>query len=109
MCDMNEGMPAGIRQGIIVCPHCGAEYLPSELLVGEGLLGDARGIVKTSDGRIVRFEGRPYDLRESYVCDYCNKGFEIDGSMTFSTSKEDDFEEEYEKCLYQNRIELVED
>ena len=94
---------------VIVCPHCGAEYLPSEIFVEDGMLGDASCIVKTSEGRIVRYSGSPYDLSESYICDYCNKGFLVNGKICFSTEKEDDFDEEYERPLYSNRIELQED
>ena len=36
---------------IITCPHCGAQYLPSEIFIEEGLLGDAHSIIRTSDGK----------------------------------------------------------
>ena len=94
---------------IITCPHCGAQYLPSEIFIEEGLLGDAHSIIRTSDGKIEHYLGNPFDLHESYVCDFCNKEFKIDGTMTFTTSKVDSFDEEYVKPLYTNRIELGEE
>lgn len=97
------------QEPFIACPYCGAKYMPSEIFLEEGILGDAHDIVKTSKGNIENYLGKPYDLHETYVCDYCNKEFKVDGSMTFATSKVDDFEEEYVKQLYADRVALEED
>ena len=94
---------------IVVCPHCGAEYLPCELLVEDGLLGDAHGIVKDSSGHIIRYSGNATSIHDSYICDFCNKPFSIDGELSLSTSKEDDVEEECVVPLYGERVALSED
>jgi len=96
------------KEPFIVCPHCGAKYMPSEIFIEEGILGDAHEIVKTSKGNIEHYLGKPYDLHETYVCDYCNKEFKIEGTMEFTTSKVEDFDEDYEKPLFNNRIQLEE-
>lgn len=93
---------------LIVCPHCGAEYMPGEILVEDGILGDVHDIVRTSKGHIEHCLGKPYDLQETYICDYCNREFRVTGTMSFSTSTVDGFDEEYEKVLYTDRIPLEE-
>lgn len=97
------------QEPFITCPYCGAKYMPSEIFLEEGILGNAHDIVKTSQGNIEHYLGKPYDLHESYICDYCNKEFKVEGVMTFTTSKVDDFDEEYVKQLYKNRVALEED
>lgn len=96
------------KEAFIRCPHCGAHYLPNEIFIENGLLGNAHNIVKTSKGEIVSYQGKPYDLQEKYVCDYCNKEFLIEGTLSFKTTVVEDFEEEYVKTIYENRIELEE-
>lgn len=94
---------------LIKCPHCGAEYLPNEIFIEGGLLGDAHNILKTSLGQVISFKGNYLDLNETYVCDYCNKPFIIVGKVSFETFAKQEFEEDYVKEIYENRVELQEE
>ena len=78
----------------IKCPHCGAEYLPSEIFMPEDLLDKTYTIHKTKDGIIEFAEGKDAELIESYICDYCDKQFIVVADINFISMK-DDVEEEY--------------
>lgn len=69
----------------IVCPNCGAEYLPAEIYLPNSFFGRPRSIDKTPEGKIMHFSGPGLDSRESYKCDYCNKKFTINASINFHT------------------------
>lgn len=78
----------------IKCPYCGAEYLPSEIFMPETLLDKSAIINKDSNGKIENVKGEEAELRESYICDYCDKEFVVYASIMYNTSKED-IEEDY--------------
>lgn len=94
---------------VVVCPHCGAEYLPSEILMEDGLLGDVSNIVKTSNGRLVGYNGTPLNIEDDYVCDYCSKPFGVRGRLCLESFPKDEFEEESITPLFKDRIDLPED
>ena len=73
-------------KNIIKCPHCGAEYLPSEIYIPNSLLGKQFDIYKDAEGHIETFFGDDMDLVESYRCDFCNKKFIVNAIIKFNTS-----------------------
>lgn len=82
----------------IVCPFCEAEYLPAEIYYPNSLLGKPSNIVKDEHGKILSFLNDSMDVRESYVCDYCNKTFNVKMEYSFNIEK-DEFSEEYEQIV----------
>ena len=91
---------------IIRCPHCGAEYLPGEIYMPGSLLGQPDDIVKDAVGKIIyedySTEDREPNMIESYICDYCEKPFVIEATVTFKSMKEapeNDFSTQYVSLL----------
>ena len=91
---------------IIRCPHCGAEYLPGEIYMPGSLLGQPDDIVKDAVGKIIYedyfTEDREPNMIESYICDYCEKPFVIEATVTFKSMKEapeNDFSTQYVSLL----------
>lgn len=86
----------------IKCPHCGAEYLPSELYLPGSLIGHTDDIVKDALGRVIYED---YDVPshepsmiEHFICDYCDKPFVIEATITYKTKEEapeSDFKTQY--------------
>lgn len=86
----------------IECPNCKCEYLPAEIFIPKYLLGTPEDIEKDIYGKIINFSGRAPSLQETYICDRCNKKFNITVDMQFNVTKETilDFDEEYTAPLY---------
>lgn len=86
---------------LIKCPHCGREYLPCEIYYPDEFLGTARNIIR--DGKqIIYFDGENMNLSETYICDECGKTFNVEASVSFRTTKQEerfDFDEEYSSRL----------
>lgn len=78
----------------IVCPYCGAEYLPSEIFMPQDMLDKSYIIHKTKEGKIEAFEGEGADLIATYTCDVCDKTFVVEADIKY-TAKKEDVEEEY--------------
>lgn len=90
---------------IITCKHCGAQYLPGEIYMPGAFIGKPEDIVKDSLGRILyedyQVDNEP-DMIEHYTCDFCNKPFIIEATITYKTSveaPERDFTTEYVSLL----------
>lgn len=66
----------------IVCPHCGAEYLPQEIFVLSDF--NKSDIIKDENGKIL--DNIEYDTYESYRCDYCDKTFQATMGMAFEVT-----------------------
>ena len=82
---------------IIKCPHCGCEYLPNEIFYPDELLGDASNVVRDENGKIIFHEGNNMNLKEEYVCDWCNKSFVAELKVEIVTSKpEVDFDDDFD-------------
>lgn len=79
---------------IIVCPHCGYEYLPGEIYLPKCLVGQPKKVLKNSQGKIMTYEGTSPDLKEKYYCDNCNKEFSVEATFVFKTSEVKDIFEE---------------
>ena len=86
---------------MIKCPHCGAQYLPGEIYMPGALIGQPDDLVKDSLGKILYEdyeEGSAPEMIEHYTCDYCNKPFVIEATVTYKTMTEEperDFTEQY--------------
>lgn len=71
---------------VIVCPHCGYEYLPAEIYLPNYFFGkpidiDREGI----SGKINDFFGTSLDGEETYTCDKCNQPFRVTAKVQFVT------------------------
>ncbi len=87
----------------ITCPHCRASYLPGEIYMPGTFIGRPVEVVKDSLGALIyvdykKVENMPNNS-EHYICDYCDKPFEIEATpVTYKTKKatpETDFSTEY--------------
>jgi DNA-directed RNA polymerase subunit RPC12/RpoP len=96
---------ANKKTSIIKCPHCGAQYLPAEIFIPGSFLGYPDDIVKDSLGKILYEDykvGQEPDMTEHYICDYCDKPFVIEATLTFKTMEEEpekDFSTQYVSLL----------
>lgn len=95
------------RTEIIVCPHCGREYLPAEIFVPNGFFGRPKNIEKDYTGRIMDYSGDSMDLSESFICDKCEKKFNIATKIQFFTSPADGSEFNEESTVSLKRCSLV--
>lgn len=94
---------------VITCPHCGAEYLPSEIFYPEYILGNPTNIIKDEKGHIEYFDGESLNFVEEYTCDICGHTFTVEGEVTFKVKeKVDDFDEEWTTTVFEGRIPLEE-
>ena len=67
----------------IVCPNCGAEYLPAEIFYPNEFFGKPATIEKTSAGKIQFFTGTTLNTQETYTCDYCKRKMRIKADIDF--------------------------
>ena len=77
---------------IIKCPHCSAQYLPVEIFMPGAFLGRPEDLVKDSFGKIIYEDyqiGKEPDMIERYTCDYCDKPFVVEASITYKTMTEE--------------------
>ena len=90
---------------IIRCPHCGTEYLPGEIYMPGSLIGQPTDLVKDSLGRILYEdypEGKEPDMIEHFKCEYCEKPFVIEATITYKIKEEapeNDFSTNYVSLL----------
>lgn len=87
---------------VIRCPHCGAEYLPGEIYMPNAIIGQPDDIVKDSLGRILyedySTEDREPCMEEHFTCEFCDKPFIIEATVTYKTKEEApeaDFTQQY--------------
>lgn len=76
---------------VIKCPHCGQQYLPSEIFIPEYLFGKPEDIVKSPTGEIIYLDyqkGKAPELVERYTCDNCDKPFVVEASLSFKAKAE---------------------
>ena len=90
---------------IIKCPHCGAQYLAAEIYMPGAFLGRPDDLVKDSLGKILYEdyqEDKEPDMIEHFICDYCDKPFVIEATITYKTMEEAperDFQNQYVSLL----------
>ena len=80
---------------VIRCPHCGAEYLPSEIFMPEDFLESPSDIFKTDEGTIKDANVEEACLVEDYICDFCNKKFTVRAQIDFNVDGLEFDEDEY--------------
>ena len=95
---------------VIKCPHCGYEYLPSEIYYPEEYFGKPKNIIRDEEFKIIYFDGESINTKEYYVCDNCKKPFGVDMDVKVKVSNKNayDFEEDYKAPLYKDKIILEE-
>lgn len=95
----------------IICPCCGAQYLPCEIYLPNPFLGKTKLIEKDIYGKILDYYGDSMDLYEQYKCDKCNTTFSVKATVTFSTKVMDevDFEKPYVTQLKKQKLILAEE
>lgn len=76
----------------IRCPHCGYEYIPSEVFYpGDLIGGKAESLIRDALGKIIYLEyeegNEPLQF-EKYFCDNCEKPFIIEPAVTYKVKKE---------------------
>ena len=85
------------KKTTIRCPHCGCEYLPSEIYYSNEFLGKATDVFKDEEGNVLGFNGTDMNTTETFYCDKCGKEFTVDASVTFkTTAKVDIFDNDLE-------------
>ena len=90
---------------IISCPHCKAQYLPGEIYMPGVLIGQPDDLVKDALGKILYEDypdGKEPDMLESFICEYCEKPFVVEATVTYKTyeeAPEKDFTTEYVSLL----------
>lgn len=67
----------------IVCPNCGAEYLPAEIYYPNDFFGNPTRIEKDSNGKIIYFSGSSMNVQETYNCDFCGRAMKIKADISF--------------------------
>jgi len=107
-----KGTLRSMKPIFIKCPHCGGEYLPNEIFVPKIFFGNATNIVRElGTNEILEYDGENMNLKEQYICDFCDTPFLISTKLTFTTKEdvENDFSEEYKTPYIGNQIFLNED
>ena len=91
---------------VIRCPHCGAEYLPGEIYMPCSLIGQPDEIVRDTIGKIIyedyTTEDKEPNLVEHFTCEYCDKPFIVEATVTYKTRNEEperDFKSQYVSLL----------
>lgn len=100
-----------MNKQIIKCPHCGAEYLPSEIYIPSDFLPKFDDLVKDENGKIVAVYEHPMNLNEEYTCDYCGHRFAVKAQVEFTAAycPLHDYKFEHTTPLYSgDRVELSE-
>jgi hypothetical protein len=79
-------------RNVIRCIHCGAEYLPGEIFMPGSLIGQPDELVKDSLGKIIYEDYSTPEhepaMTEQFVCEYCNKPFVVEATVTYKIQKE---------------------
>ena len=84
---------------VIKCPHCGYEYIPSEIFYPGDLIGGrTESLVRDALGKILYLEyaeskyteGRSLEpcQPEQYICDSCEKPFVVEPVVSYKVKKE---------------------
>ena len=81
------------KSPVIRCPHCGSEYLPGEIYMPGELIGQPDEVIRDSLGKII-YEDYYSELREPtlvehFTCEYCNKPFVIEATVTYKSKEEE--------------------
>ena len=96
---------------LVKCPHCNAEYVPSEIYLPKYFLGIPKYIHRNEENKITGITGSDMDLNETYQCDFCGNKFSVKAKVTFSTKevKSINMDEDYISPMYKSKELLKED
>lgn len=85
-------MENNLPKVIIKCKHCGYEYTLEELFLASDILGKPRDLVRDPLGKILYcgWEGDEPTLKTQYICDHCNKPFDVELKITATSSDVDE-------------------
>ena len=77
------------KVNMISCPHCGAQYHPSEIYMPNAFLGKPDDLVKDALGKVIYedYLEEP-NFVEHYTCDVCEKQFAVTASVTYKSAAE---------------------
>ena len=81
------------QRAAIVCPSCHWEYHPSEVFIGEELLGKPASVIKDALGKILYTDYDEEDepcYEEHFECENCGKPFVVEAKLTFNTKPEEE-------------------
>lgn len=95
------------KELLVICPNCGAQFLPGEIYMPEAFIGHPVEVVRDSFGMLVYADYKKIDnmpnRTERFICEYCDKPFEVEASpMVFRTKEvapEEDFSTDYVPLL----------
>lgn len=94
------------KTSLIRCPHCSAEYLPGEVYMPGSLIGQPDEVVRDAFGKIIYedYSTEKYepDMTEHFVCEYCEKPFIVEATVTYKAKEElpeNDFTTKYVSLL----------
>ena len=94
------------KKTLITCPHCKtAQYLPGEIFMPGALLGKPNDVIRDSLGKFIYVsyqEGTAPELTENFTCEFCNKPFIVEATITYKAMTEvpeKDFSTEYVPLL----------
>lgn len=76
---------------IITCPHCGAQYHAGEIFSAVAFTGKPTEIMRDCLGRILYYEyqeGKEADALEHFVCEYCDRQFQVEAQLSFKAKEE---------------------
>lgn len=95
----------------IVCPKCGAEYLPAEIYFPNCFFGTPLIVDRDGLNHIVEFSGTSMNLSEKFDCDFCGCTFEVKAKISFETKidKKEDFSSDYKTILKKESLFLDEE
>lgn len=79
----------------IVCPICGAEYLPVEIFIPEEFFGKPDEVIRDPADKIEFFLGKGMNLNEEYICDSCGTNMRITARLSFDVDTDQVDEDEY--------------
>lgn len=66
---------------VIKCPHCGWEYVPSDIFLPEEHIGKTDTVIRDALGKILYVEydeDNEPEQSELYCCDHCNREFIVE-------------------------------
>jgi len=76
---------------VIVCPHCGYEYLPGEIFYPNNVVGQPTNIIRDTLGKILYeeyLEGKEPLAEEQYCCDNCGRPFVVEVDAHYKVREE---------------------
>lgn len=92
---------------LIVCPQCGAQYLPAEIFIPDSVFGHPKEIEKDCYGKIVYYNGE-MDTREKYKCDYCGHLMKLEVNLSFNFADDNKKFREESMIKFNNKVSMPE-